>query len=401
MYSKVWTNYYSSPISIFVACAGELHAEVKISMLRLFSECIDLADSNGDGWTVHEWLKKTYAREKVPISQNSITWLLHSTANEEFVEFTSRRIWSALQHAVRTVLCHQRHGRLLERILDLSDKENEAICQPAMDAIGLLMALRVSGRVLLPMIVTAASFLQIRGLDWVKDDITHRQYLQALPTIYTAWCHALLDCVGNVEAYMRLEVEQCLQRLGWSRDLLLNAVSQQNRPAKGHDEELLNTSCMRCNVAYNSLPGGLVVPTRIAISECIRTSHGRDCECQKYYNSDGGRKQFEPPEFSGVCLSDTDIDSDSDAGAEEEFYDAVSFPNDNTILQDQKPSDIFWDAALLLYRSQGREWMGTYEVGEHLCATCFLLEERYTDEDGLIAEFPPMPDNYIGLRFTW
>jgi hypothetical protein len=49
------------------------NAEEKIDMLRLFGECIDLSDVDSDGWVVHEWLKKAYATERKPISQNSIT----------------------------------------------------------------------------------------------------------------------------------------------------------------------------------------------------------------------------------------------------------------------------------------------------------------------------------------
>ena len=118
--SKSHTNYRSSPISLFFASAHDLHAEVKISMLRLFSDCIELTDAKSDGWTVHAWLKRAYARESVPISQNSITWLLHGTATEEYVEFNASSFWCGLQHAVRTVLCHERHGCFLDQILALS-----------------------------------------------------------------------------------------------------------------------------------------------------------------------------------------------------------------------------------------------------------------------------------------
>jgi hypothetical protein len=396
--TKVQTNYPSSPISLFVACASDLHAEVKIAMLRLFSDCIDLADSNSDGWQVREWLKRTYVKERVPISQNSITWLLYSTANDPYVELSPRNIWSALQHTVRTILCHERHSRFLERILDLSDDEHEVISQRHVDAVGLLMAFRVSGRVLLPMVVAAGSFLQIRGFDWVKDDMTHRQYLRALPSMYTAWCHALIDCTENEEDYIRLEFEQCLRQLGWTRDVFLDSISQQNITAGSGDKRPIDSTCTHCHNNYSSLPSGLVAPVRIAADECVRTGHKFDCVCPKTYESDLATIHTGLPEYTGLCLSDTDAeDSDTD----EDFHDAEPYPSSNAILSGQDSSDIFSDIAVLLYRSHGRAWIGEYAIGEHLCAACFLLQERYTGEDGLIADWPPVPENFNGLRFKW
>jgi hypothetical protein len=392
------TDHPSSPISLFVACASDLHAEVKISMLRLFSDCIDLADSNGDGWTVHEWLKRTYAKEKVPISQNSITWLLHATANEEYVEFSARNVWSALQHAVRTVICHERHSRFLGQILDLSDDKHEAISRRHVDAISSLMALRVSGRVLLPMVVTAGSFLQIRGFDWAKDDMTRRQYLQALPTIYSAWCHAILDCVENLEHYMRLEFEQYLRQLGWTRDVFLDAISYQNTTAGSVKEGSLDRACTGCDNNYSFLPCALVAPVQIAVSECIRTGHNLDCVCQKVYESEFAGMITELPEYTGVCLGDSDAeDSDND----EDFHDAIPYSFTDSVLSGQGSSGAFFGAAALLFRSHGRAWLGDYAIGEHLCATCFLLRERYTGMDGLIADFSPKPESFDGLRFQW
>ncbi|RYF40235.1 MAG: hypothetical protein EOO38_22180, partial [Cytophagaceae bacterium] len=136
-------------------------------MLRLFYDCIDLSDADSDGWLVHEWLKKAYARERKPISQNSITWLLHLSANEEYVEFSARNVWLAQQHAVRSVLNHARFSKIFGRILDLSTEERKCASQRHVDALGVWLALRVTGRVLLPMVVNAGSFLRMRGFDWV------------------------------------------------------------------------------------------------------------------------------------------------------------------------------------------------------------------------------------------
>ncbi|KAJ4381820.1 hypothetical protein N0V86_003185 [Didymella sp. IMI 355093] len=86
------TDFKRSPVSLYVSHATNRSAEDKIEMLRLFCDCIDLSDADSDGWLVHEWLKKAYATERNPISQNSITWLLHLTGNEEYVEFEARHI---------------------------------------------------------------------------------------------------------------------------------------------------------------------------------------------------------------------------------------------------------------------------------------------------------------------
>ena len=171
-------------------------------MLRLFSDCIELTDPKSDGWTVHEWLKRTYAQENVPISQNSITWLLRCTATEEYVELSSTTIWCGLQHAVRTVLCHARHGCFLDQILELSDGEYKATSRKKIDAIGNLLALRVCGKVLFPMAINAGSFAQMTGFDWAYDNLSHREYLKALPTLYKAWCNMILDYTENLESYL-------------------------------------------------------------------------------------------------------------------------------------------------------------------------------------------------------
>ncbi|KAH8704359.1 hypothetical protein GQ44DRAFT_820019 [Phaeosphaeriaceae sp. PMI808] len=387
-----------SPISLFVACSSGLHADVKISMLRLFSECIDLADASSEGWTVHEWLKRSYAKEKVPISQNSITWLLLKTANEEYVQFNSRTIWSALQHALRTVLCHERHSRFLLRILDLSKDEEEATSQNHLDSIALLIAFRVSGRVLLPMIVTAGSFLQLGGFDWEENDTTHRQYLQALPAIYAAGCRAVLDSAENMEQYMQLEFEQYLQQLGWTREGFLDAISHQNTNSGNGYQRHAEKFCTKCANDYNSLPSGLVAPVQLALTECAQTSHKFHCACHKAYEPSIRALCPDLPEYSGLCFSDS---GDEDSDADEEFHEAEPYPIADFVLPANDSSNLFSEVATLLYRTHGRVWMGEYGAEDHLCASCFLLQERYIGEDGLIADFPPMPKHFDGLRFKW
>jgi hypothetical protein len=365
-------------------------------MLRLFSDCIDLSDSTSDGWTVHEWLKRTFARERVPVSQNSTTWLLQATAKEQYVELTPRIAWCGLQHAIRSILCHAQHGRLLEQILDLSDTERQLISQKHMDSVSSLIALRVSGRVLLPMALTAGSFLQIPGFDWVQDPMTYAQYMQALPSIYTAWCQTVLECVENLESYMRLEFRQCLLQLGWNRNRFLDAISYTNAAVAGNQRKIQEGACTRCDTDYDSFPDALIMPAWTAVSECVRTGHTFDCACLKASERDLSTMLTEPQEYTGVYLADDDAES---SDLDEIFYDAKPCVFSGSILESQFRPGIFSSIITLLYRAQGRAWMREYSISEQLCATCLLHQEHYIDVDGYIADFPPVPERFKGTRF--
>jgi hypothetical protein len=310
--------------------------------------------------------------------------------------FDARTVWCALQHAIRSILGHERQSRFLDRILELSDGDFKVISRTHANAIGFWLALRISARELLPMVVNAGSFLQMKGFDWVDDDITQAQFLKAFPSIYTAWCYALLDCVEKVEEHMRLELEHCMKKLGWKRNVLLDAISRANTVVEGSDKEHHHKRvCTRCKDDYGALGFGLVEPTRIAITECIRTNHKFKCACLDIH--DNAIDAFDTPL---PIYPDVWHEEDSDTG--EEFFDAESHLIVNPYYPTQElyvePPDIFLDTAIMLYRSHGRIWMGEYEIGDHLCATCFLLEEQYISEDGLGTDFPPMPKSFEGLR---
>ncbi|KAH6633196.1 hypothetical protein C7974DRAFT_462830 [Boeremia exigua] len=367
-------------------------AEEKIEMLRLFCDCIDLSDADSDGWLVHEWLKKAYATERKPISQNSITWLLHLTANEEYVEFSARNVWSALQHGLRSVLNHGRFGDVLGRILDLSEEECENTSQRHIDSLGAWLALRVNGRVLLPMAQNAGSFLQMKGFDWIADDMPHRQFLQALPNIYSAWCHSVIEAVEQVETYMREDLEQCFSQLCLTRETFLTQISHANtlpqNPGCGQAQRRV---CTDCQDDYSALDSGLVEPARIAVAECVMTGHSFDCACQTVSST----KPYHLPTYSGACSEDEDDQVDD---IDEQFYDTVPHLFDDV---DPSKPDAFSEIATVLYRAHGRVWIGSYAIGEQLCASCFLSREQYIGEDGLAADFPPMPESFQGLRAKW
>jgi succinate dehydrogenase hydrophobic anchor subunit len=383
-----------SPISLFVAYSTEMHAETKISMLRMFYDCIDLASPESDGWQVHEWLKRAYAREKVPISQNSITWLLHLTANEQYVECSPRILWSALQHAVRSVLNHERYSRHFECLLQLSDGETRAISQRHLSAFGTWLALRVSARVLLPMVLYLGSFLQLKGFDWIEDFMSHRQFLQAQPNLYAAWCHAVLDAVERIEDYMREELDLSMLQLGWTRDDLMKALSDADAASyNSNDYNPSSQTCSQCKDDYSMMVHGLVEPARIAIQECVKTGHDFDCICRDIYKESDLAAELS--DYTGACCDDYE---DDESDIEEDFFDAQP---DLFDLQSQPTCNMFSDVTTLLYRAQGRIWINSYAIGERLCATCFLFKEQYIGEDGFAAEFPPMPKSFEGFRTKW
>lgn len=379
-----------SPISLFVACSPEMHAETKIKMLRMFYDCIDLTTPEGDGWQVHEWLKRAYATEKVPISQNSITWLLHLTANEQYVECSPRIVWSGLQHAVRSVLTHERYNGNLQCILQRWNTGAKHLDQQQVSALSAWIALRVTGRMLLHMAIHAGSFLQMQGFDWVEDYLPYRLFLKAQPNLYAAWCHAVLDAVENIAEYMHE------QQLCWTQEDLLNALSNTEgldcTSSRAYPD--LQT-CSRCKYNYGAMANSLVEPARLAIQECVRTGHDAGCAC-RVIPTQSSTSQL--PVYTGTC-SETSQDDNSDA--DEAFFDAQPQIFDMTSLQIQENGSVFSDTATLLYRAQGRTWIGSYALGERLCSSCFLLRERYIGEDGFAAEFAPMPESFVSRRTKW
>lgn len=50
-------------------------------MLRLFEDCLDLSEADGEGWTAIGRLVQTYNKEDVPVLFNSVNWVLQSGAD--------------------------------------------------------------------------------------------------------------------------------------------------------------------------------------------------------------------------------------------------------------------------------------------------------------------------------
>ncbi len=81
----------------------------------------------------------------------------------------------------------------------------------------------------------------------------------------------------------------------------------------------------------------------------------------------------------------------------EDDVDQLCDEYDRLGLDEKINEDPFHDAATMLYRAQGRRWIGSYEPSELLCATCFLKREDYIGENGPIHHhrFTPVPKWFI------
>ncbi len=379
---------------MFATLKKELPSRIKIEMLRLFFECLDVSDPLADGWTVHGELKKSYNKEKVPVSQNAITWLMRATCDEQLVVFGSETIWTALQTAVRSFLVQERNYSVLYYLLGISPDSKDNLSASHVTAFSQWFALRASERELVPMVLDAGRFCQIRGFDWVEDDITPSQFIRALPVIYVAWSVAFPNGVDRVEDLVKLELDACLERLGWTTagflEILSTSSCQHDLPGAGN--VATHRACSECGDCYGLEGYGLVQPARIQFTECIKTKHRLGCHCSVFLHNHA--PVTTPP-------MEQDVQNDDDSDVDEEFFDVESEPAIKDIPDsiDAKP-DPFWDAATMLYRAQGRTWLGSYGLKEILCATCWLRREKYIHEAGLGAEddLPPMPEGYEMYR---
>ncbi|KAM7211951.1 hypothetical protein V8F06_012660 [Rhypophila decipiens] len=407
-----------SPITIFVTTKPDLPAEHKISMLRLFSDCLELTDPSGDGWTVHAELKRAYNREKVPIPENSISWLLRATASEPFVAFGPKTIWTALQSSVRSFLVHERNEQLFQGLLGLDDEQKEKISSTHATGIAHWLALRASGRKLLPMVLDAGRWCNIRGFDWVEDDLTPNQFVRILPEIYRSWAVAFPNNVEFVKNYMCLELDMVLEKADMDKEAFGACISRDGTERlQKQTHDITTTKRMRwsvCQDDYSSLGMGVVSPAWIAFLECTKTNHRHQCDCSPYLQTSGhfsssvqeASSTTSAPALGSEYIYPFPEEEDDEPTEEEEFTsrqtDLTNLCNDFLASQ-YLPDDLydpFTEAATVLYRAQGRTWLSKvkYRADEMLCATCFLLREQYIGLASTEGEFPEMPESYAMCR---
>jgi hypothetical protein len=361
-------------------------------MLRLFSDCLELSDPSSDGWTVITGLHNAYYKEKVPVSERSIIWLLRLTSMEKIVACGAKSIWGSLQHAVRAFLVHERDNQVLQKLLALDQDGKKRISASHATAIAQWLALRASQREVLPIIVEAGRILHMDGFDWIDDNMTPNQFVRALPVLYAAWTRAYPDGIAKVEELIALELDEILDKAVWTRKSLLQSIScsENENKSRSHDD---SRRCSTCGDNYGSLGVGVVAPRWIAFMECTKTSHKFKCDCSELLQRIGAMETLvnSNESFHDGC-------SDFDEEVFRENYENISElckKYTQMHIGDQS-TDPFRDAATLLYRAQGRRWLGLYEPVDLLCATCFLRREGYIGERGLGTEhvWTPMPESY-------
>ena len=411
---------------MFAESAQAFPAAEKIRMLRLFADTLDLSDPAGDGWTVITSLVKALTKESVPMPDISANWLLRLTGSEPIVACGARTLWDGLQHAVRSFLSHQQDGQMLRILLELGDQgggggggggeirdpgggkdggwnlhgEVSVEMQSLVTAMSHWLALRASQRELLPMIVEAGRFLKMESFDWVQDGITPREYVRAIPDIYSTWTKVLPHGIENLERLMEEELEYVLGALCMDRGRLKDAIraAEKEEICVTHDLRV----CRDCKDSYVKLGAGLVQPRLVAFDECWKTGHKRKCQCEAFLGDLG---------VTGSTYVMRADGEDSGSEVDEEFFDdeaddalleQLCQVYNNMRLRDTR-IDPFQDAATLLYRAQGRMWLSSYEPRDLLCATCFLKREEYIGADGQARgqDFTPMPEAYGAFAPTY
>jgi len=255
-------------------------AESKIQMLRLFSDCLELSDPSGDGWTVHGELKKAYNKEKVTATNRSINWLLQTTVSEDFVAFGPKVVWHALQHTVRLFLVLERDNQFLQKLLNPGDEIKKSINPSQAASISHWLALLASERTLVKMVVDAGSFMHLGGFDWVEDDITPSHFVKALPIMYNFGSLALLDSTAKLEALIEFELKEIFEKTAWTPKFILESISKKETVDNDQGD---SKCCSMCGDDYSCLGVGVVAPRWITFVECTKTNHKFHCACSEFH----------------------------------------------------------------------------------------------------------------------
>jgi hypothetical protein len=387
------TSSSRSPIAIWSEIQREAPARDKINMMRVFYDCLDSTESDGDAWVVGHSLIRSVTKEDAHMSETGVAWLLRQKQTEMIVAFGASTIWHGLQHAVRAFLIQEHDSKLLQHLLDL-DQEHEALqVKSQINSIAHWLALRASERDLLPLIIQAGMFLRIDGFDSFPstEDIGQRMFARTLPFLYTSWCKALPRAMENVKGLIDAELDFMLESLSMNKESLAQTIRSAYKDCPPEQAEVQH-KCSVCSDDYVNLGTGLVQPRRISFNECRIANHKPECLCAEYLCAQGVTQG--PPTADIGDIDDNDVDEeyfqDTDDDVQQlcEAYDRLGV--------EETEGDYFHEAATLLYRAQGRRWVGSYEPLELLCSSCFLKRECYIGENGPEDRhhFTAMPDTY-------
>jgi hypothetical protein len=377
-----------SPLAIWSELCKELPAAEKIRMMRLFGvECLDISELNGDGWVVGHNLLASMAYEQTELSETSIHWVYTQNQAELLVALGANSIWNGVQSVVRAFLIEQGQNRLSHNFIRSDQGEDDSAFQSHANAFGYWLALRASERELIPLAVQAAQFLKVNGFDPIPGmgNLGRRDVSRSLPMLYSAWAKTSHRVLGSIKELIETELDLVLTKLSLDREAFALRIQQaaEQPPDHAADSPLV---CDECHDDYTKLGTGLVKPLQISFEECRSTQHKFYCLCSKFLQANGVTSA--QPIINSADLDDVEIDEEVYREIEMDINDLCK-EYDKLDIHDNIEGDSFTEAATLLYRAQGRRWIGEYEDLEVLCATCFLRREQYLGEDG-----------YSGSRLT-
>jgi hypothetical protein len=369
-----------SPVAVFSATNKKKPADLKIRMLRLFEDCVDLSEPNSEGWTILGDLVSSFNQEGSSVDSNSIIWFLTSLKTESIVGWGPKTLWHGLQHAVRSFVDIAQKNKVVQGQLNVM-VDDEFPASYAM-AISYWVSLLTAGKRLLPMIVAGGSIWHMEGFDYDPDSEVDPVILaKQRPYIYTEWSKMLRASLEKADEVFSSELATTVKELNWSQDTLKRLKSSKLNEREQDNDPLC---CSVCNDDYSLLKLGLVEPSWVAFVECTEFHHRYNCTCQEFLQSQG--------RLSKLPHIERDNSRDDSDSENEFFYDAEERDSDGQTwllecnryireIDNENVKDPFREIAALLYRSQARLWLGAYEPGQRLCGTCFLRSEGYMDED--------------------
>ena len=397
---------YRSPVTIFTATGKERPAEMKIKMLRLFEDCIDMSEPNSDGWTIIADLVSAFNLESVPITQNSVSWFLRSLKPESMVAFGPKTLWHGLQHAVRSFIYLEQKNMVVKNRLNILIGDD--FPQSYGMAIGHWIVLLAIGKSLLPMLLAAGGMLHIEGYDYDLDkDIDPTLLAKQLPFLYDAWSNALTSSLETVDEVLNSELDVALEETSWSEQLLGEFKSKIEQSGK---TEKIKTKhcCAVCLDDYSLLRYGLVEPRWVTFMECARSNHRYNCCCPEILELHKIAEHHKaPPNQHNTEDSDSEDETFHDAESELGDREPQIDPSEHSWtaecekiikeVEEKKGKDLFQAAAAHIYCCQARVWLGSYQPGEKVCGTCFFRREGYIDEE--LKEdrdfFSSMPSSFV------